>query len=86
VNITVSAGLKNRSKFSNCYGLRADKRYKIALSSVAISADLLLNLAGFLIINQGCQIGYFMANFKKSGHFRSRLAMKKRIWPFCKIW
>ena len=36
--------------------------------------------------HQGCQIGHFMANFEKFGHFLSALAMIKRIWPFCKIW
>jgi len=35
---------------------------------------------------QGCQIGHFMANFKKFVHFLTALAMKKRIWPFCNIW
>jgi len=35
---------------------------------------------------QGCQIGHFMANFEKFGHFLTALSMKKRIWPFCKIW
>jgi len=27
-----------------------------------------------------------MANFEKFGHFLTALAMKKRIWPFRKIW
>jgi len=34
---------------------------------------------------QGCQIGYFMANFKNFDHCLSGLAMKKRIWRL-KIW
>jgi len=37
-------------------------------------------------VEQGCQIGYFMANFEKIGHFLTALAMTKRIWPICKIW
>jgi len=39
-----------------------------------------------MVPGQGCQIGHFMANFEKFGHFLTALAMKKRIWPFCKIW
>jgi len=35
---------------------------------------------------QVCQIGHFMANFEKFGHFLTALAMKKRIWAFYKIW
>ena len=35
---------------------------------------------------QGCQISHFMANFEKFGHFLTALAMKKRLWPFHKIW
>jgi len=37
-------------------------------------------------MGQGCQIGHLMANFEKFGHFLTALAIKKRIWPFCKIW
>ena len=40
----------------------------------------------FVAWDQGCQIGHFMANFEKFGHFLTALAMKKRIWPLCKIW
>ena len=32
----------------------------------------------FVAWGQGCQIGHFMANFKKFGHFLT--------WPFCKLW
>jgi len=35
-----------------------------------------------MTIEQGCQIGHFMANFKKFGHFRSALAIEKHIWSF----
>jgi len=28
----------------------------------------------------------FHGQFKKIGHFLTALAMKKRIWLFCKIW
>jgi len=27
-----------------------------------------------------------MADFENFDHFLTALAMKKRIWPFCKIW
>jgi len=52
------------------------------------SAELALmgTLWAFLqFVLQGCQIGHFMASFEKFGHFLTALAMKKRIWPFCKI-
>jgi len=35
---------------------------------------------------QVCQIGHFMTNFEKFGHFLNALAMKKHTWPFYKIW
>ena len=38
----------------------------------------MLALGGLVgLIDQGCQIGFF---------FLTALAMKKCIWPFCKIW
>jgi len=40
----------------------------------------------FWINAQDCQIGHFMANFEKFGHFLTAQTMKKRIWPFCNIW
>jgi len=36
----------------------------------------------FVEWDQGWEIGQFMANFEKFGHFLTALAMKKRIWPF----
>jgi len=42
-------------------------------------------LAFFEHLLPGCQIGHFVANFEHFGHSFSALAMKKRIWPFCKI-
>jgi len=45
----------------------------------------ILEVAGATFLDQGCQIGHFMANFEKFGHFLTALDMKKCIWPCCKI-
>jgi len=33
-------------------------------------------------LDQGCQIGHFVTNFEKFGHFFTALALTKRLWPF----
>jgi len=43
-------------------------------------------LGRWIGLRQGCQIGYFMANFEKFDHFLNALGMKKHTWPYCKIW